>query len=273
MDEELLPGGNTHAEIVRIGDTVRRPTGPWTPGVHALLRHLEGHDYASSPRVLGIDDRSREILTHIPGHVVWPDRFGLVQSDSGLSDVVGSIRSYHDAVADFSRADEFVWWDHGRDPRGPMEIMCHNDLAPWNLIRRDDGGWTFIDWDLAAPGRRSWDVSWALLSLVPLMPGNGLTEAETLYRIAVFRKSYGADAFPADILSVALERCEHEAERIGRLGAAGEEPYARLLAEGHHDTWRSAAEHLRAHAPRWQQAVGNLPANAMNQSSAPRLTP
>ena len=106
--------------------------------------------------------------------------------------------------------------------------------------------WTFIDWDLAAPGRRSWDVSWALLSLVPLMPGTGLTDTETLHRIGVFRESYGADAFPADILSVALERCEHEAERISRLGAAGEEPYERLLAEGHYDTWRSAAEHVRA---------------------------
>jgi len=260
MDEEILVGGNTHAEIVRIGDTVRRPIGPWTDGVHALLRHLEVRGYASAPRVLGIDDGGREILTYVPGRVVWPDDVALVRSDSGLADVVSSIRSYHDAVTDFGRADEFIWWDHGRDPRGPAEIVCHNDLALWNLIHGDDGTWTFIDWDLAAPGRRSWDVSWAVLSLVPLMPDSGLTEAETVHRLAVFRDSYGVDVFPADVLGVALERCEHEAERIGRLGAAGEEPYERLLAEGHYETWRDAAAHLRVHSPDWQRAfVGRPP--------------
>lgn len=255
MDDELLLGGNTHPEIVRIGDTVRRPTGAWTAGVHALLRHLETREYAAAPRVLGTDDRGREILTFIPGRVVWPDEFALVQSDTDLADVVSSIRSYHDAVADFGRADEFVWWDHGRDPRGPAEVMCHNDFAPWNLIHGDDGMWTFIDWDLAAPGRRSWDVSWALLSFVPLMPGSHLTEAETLHRLAIFRESYGADVLPADVLSVALERCEHEAERIARLGAAGEAPYARLLAEGHAETWHAAAEHLRVRSREWQRAI------------------
>jgi hypothetical protein len=39
--EERLSGVNTHDGVVGAGSTVRRPTGPWTPGVHALLSHLE----------------------------------------------------------------------------------------------------------------------------------------------------------------------------------------------------------------------------------------
>ena len=35
-----LAGGNMSAGVVRVGDTVRRPAGPWTPAVHALLTHL-----------------------------------------------------------------------------------------------------------------------------------------------------------------------------------------------------------------------------------------
>ena len=38
---EPLVGGNVGG-AVRIGPTVRRLTGPWTPAVHALLEHLSG---------------------------------------------------------------------------------------------------------------------------------------------------------------------------------------------------------------------------------------
>ena len=50
--EFVLAGGHTHAGIVRIGDTVRRPTGPWTASVHALLRHLEEHGFTAAPKHL-----------------------------------------------------------------------------------------------------------------------------------------------------------------------------------------------------------------------------
>ena len=49
--------------VVRIGDTVRRETGPWTTAVHALLRHLEETGYPYAPRVLGIDEQGKEILS------------------------------------------------------------------------------------------------------------------------------------------------------------------------------------------------------------------
>jgi hypothetical protein len=37
-----LGGGNMSSGVVRVGDTVRRPAGPWTPAVHALLTHGSG---------------------------------------------------------------------------------------------------------------------------------------------------------------------------------------------------------------------------------------
>ncbi len=254
LNEESLVGGNTHAEVAKVGDTVRRPTGLWTPGVHALLAHLEESGYPGAPRVRGLDDQGREVLTYVEGAVVWPDHFGLVESDAALAQVAASIRSYHEAVANFSEPDRFTWSDRGADPIGPPEVLCHNDLAPWNLVHGDDGSWTFIDWDLAAPGRRSWDLSWALLSLTPLMPDSVLSQARTVQRIAVFQNAYGSHEFPSDVLTIAVERCEYEAERIDRLGAMGEQPYARLLREGHADVWHRAANHIAARIPAWQAA-------------------
>ena len=47
--------GGLISTVTRVGDTVRRGTGPWTPAVHALLRHLEGVGFDGAPMVLGID--------------------------------------------------------------------------------------------------------------------------------------------------------------------------------------------------------------------------
>lgn len=50
----------------RIGGTVHRTTGPWTPAVHALLEYLAPRA-EHIPRVLGFDEQGREILTFLPG--------------------------------------------------------------------------------------------------------------------------------------------------------------------------------------------------------------
>jgi hypothetical protein len=38
------------------------------------------------------------------------------------------------------------------------------------------------------------------------------------------------------------------------LGAAGEMPYARLLAEGHGEIWSAAATHIASRTSRWHTA-------------------
>ena len=50
-----LHGGNV-STVSRVGDTVRRNAGPWTPAVHALLNHLERVGFTGSPHALGMDE-------------------------------------------------------------------------------------------------------------------------------------------------------------------------------------------------------------------------
>ena len=68
QDEEIRLAGGNLGGAVRVGDTVRRPVGPWTPAVHALLGHLAGR-VPNIPRVLGFDDRGREILSYLPSRL------------------------------------------------------------------------------------------------------------------------------------------------------------------------------------------------------------
>lgn len=253
--EERLPGGNTHGRVVRVGNTVRRPAGPWTPGVHKVLSHLDARGFSGAPRPLGVDGEGREILSFIAGRVVDPDHLELIGSDEALALVAGTIRSFHDAVADFPAPGDYAWWDRGLDPRGPGEILCHNDLAPWNLVARNDGSWAFVDWDLVAPGRRAWDLAWAVLTFVPLLPGRLHTDSDIRRRLGAFRAGYGAPAWPDGVLDVAIERCKTESGRIRSGAERGEHPFVRLRDEGHDHIWAAAAAHVARNVHAWAPAL------------------
>ena len=63
-----LEGGRTN-KIKRRHDTVERPAGFWSAGVHALLSHLRQHDFQAAPEPLGFTEAGQEIVSYLPGHV------------------------------------------------------------------------------------------------------------------------------------------------------------------------------------------------------------
>jgi hypothetical protein len=146
-DEERLAGGNI-STVVRVGDTVRRPSGPWTEIVHSLLRHIRNRGFDLAPEPLGIDEHGREILRYIDGSSVggdhpWP---GWAWTDDLLIQATSALRRYHDAVSDF-RPVEPLLSRLGESTLGPGDIVCHNDFAPYNVVFRD-GLAGVIDWDI-----------------------------------------------------------------------------------------------------------------------------
>jgi len=64
-----LPGGFVN-EVVRIGDTVRRPAAPSAPFVRALLRLFAERQWPGAPRFLGVDEHGRDIITF--SRDMWP---------------------------------------------------------------------------------------------------------------------------------------------------------------------------------------------------------
>ena len=128
---------------------VRRPAGPWTPAVHALLRHLESAGFAGSPRVAGdgYDEHGREVVTYIEGEFVHPHAW----SDEGVWRVGRMLRELHEATATFRPPPDAVWhpWPFHSD--APDAIISHRDPGPWNIVARDGLPVAFIDWPTAGP--------------------------------------------------------------------------------------------------------------------------
>ena len=173
--ETLLGGLGNEGLVVRVGNTVRRPIGPWTPAVHSLLRHLEFVGFEGAPRVVGLDDDA-EILTFVPGDVALPPFPPWSASDELLISVAELQHRYHDAVADFRPAANAVW-GHGRAPEQYTgSLVCHNDLCLENVVVRDGRAIGFIDFDFAAPVDPVWDIAIALRHWAPMWDPRDLGE-------------------------------------------------------------------------------------------------
>lgn len=221
IPEVSLSGGHVTA-VVRFGDTVRRVPSERGEFVHALLRHLEGRDWRGAPRFLGIDEAGREVLEYLDGQVAWePPRPAAVTSDASLTRVAELVRELHDLTAGTSLA-------------GGQEVVCHNDLSPRNTVYRDAGGGlrpvAFIDWDLAAPGRRIHDLAHTCWQFPDLGPGVA-DPSEAGRRVRLLCDAYGLDD-RGEVVDTILwwqDRCWRGIEA----GAArGDAPMVRLRDSG-----------------------------------------
>ena len=220
--------------VVRIEDTVRRTTGPWTPAVHALLRYLEEVDFKGAPRVLGIDGQRREVLTYLPGKV--PRRASPeVATNRVLAEVGRLLRHYHDVVSRFALPPGVEWY-HESD-RAPGSVVCHNDLSPRNTLFRDGQPVAFVDWDFASPAPPAWDVAHAAWQFVPLTedPGckrHGWTSLpDRLRRLRAFCDAYGlAEEERLSFPEFVARRIAATASGIESNASAGVPEFERLVA-------------------------------------------
>ena len=164
MIEEPVAGGGITA-VSRVDGTIRRTTGWWSGAVHALFEHLEASEFEASPRFLGTDEQGREILSELPGRpCLGPELDG----DALLASAARLTRRYHDLVARwrYPRGG----WQLAPGAGAGGDVICHNDLAPWNFLQDQGRATGLVDWDVAAPGPGpgTWPTSPIAGSLSPL---------------------------------------------------------------------------------------------------------
>ncbi|MEV4266414.1 phosphotransferase [Kribbella sp. NPDC049584] len=247
--EEVLTGGNVAGRVVRIGATVRKPALPQTPGVEAVLEYLAEQHFDGAPRTYGRDAEGRHVLEHVRGelaHAMPPS------TPDELRRVGRLIRELHDTMESFEPPSYAAWHVIVPDPAGG-NLVCHNDLAPWNLVRNDER-WVFIDWDNAGPSSRLWDLGYAATAFVPFVPGGDVDVDSPRLRALV--DGYGLDArqrhaLPAQIAA----RTRGQYDLLIRGHETGEQPWARLYEEGHADYWGPTAEYIAAHHDDWVAAL------------------
>jgi hypothetical protein len=241
--EERLTGGNVSDAVVRVGNTVRKPATAATPAIDAFLRHLQVTGFDGAPRSFGVDDRGRHVVEFVPGEMVMG---GPPLTLEELARVGGILRRLHDAAASFIPPQDAAW--DVAIPPDREELICHHDLAPWNLVVDwDRDRWVFIDWDGSGPGSRLWDFAYSCKGFVPLNPdGDPAADAPRLRAIV---DGYGLDdASRRDLVGKIVGHSRGMYDLLVEGARTGRQPWARLHAEGHADHWGPATDYVAHHA-------------------------
>lgn len=248
--EEVLPGGNSSREVVRVGDTVHRPAMPWSSSVDALLLHLQKIGFQGAPRALGYDEAGRQVLSFVEGYVD-PDPSDL--DDSRLVEVGRMIRSFHDASATFVPPSDATWGVVITPDR--EDLICHHDLAPWNLVRTSTQ-LTFIDWDGAGPGSRLWDLAYAAHGFVPLSPDASLSDEVASRRLAALVDGYDLSRRDrARLVDMLGPRVLSMYELLKRGRETDTQPWSKLWDEGHGEVWLAHAFYVQGKRNVWAAAL------------------
>lgn len=262
IEEEVLAGGNVNA-VTRVGDTVRRqPSG--NPLVYPLLKALQERGFEGAPAYLGTDEAGRDIFGFLPGEVPgndYPDNPPYMWTDGALAGMARLLRQYHDATERLAALQPERQSRYLSEWRN--EVICHNDAAPYNFVFRQGEPVALIDFDMAAPGPRVWDIAYALYTAVPLAGFQPLCHSagtipydEKLHgqdrrrRVALFFESYGMpmpDGLERAIAQRVLALCDALRERA----AAGEAAFVKMVQGGHLAHYERELVFLHAHLREW----------------------
>jgi aminoglycoside phosphotransferase (APT) family kinase protein len=255
--EPLAADGVTPG-IVRLGETVRRPVRPFTATIQAYLAHLHRAGFTAAPVPLGTDEQGREVLSYVPGEVPREPLPAETAGEDILIALARLIRRLHVAAAGWTPPADAVW---GGIPGagavapvdGEAELVGHRDYCPGNVIFRDGLPAALIDFDLARPTSRLYDIANALYWWVPLLdPADrapAFTGLDSARRVAVFADAYGMTGRQrADLMPLAVRM-------VGRFHltartAAGLDPvFRRLWDDGAKDRLPRAEAWLAQAAP------------------------
>ena len=144
------------------------------------------------------------------------------------------LRGLHDASIGFDTRDG-SWSGELHDDRpGDHPVICHNDVCMENVVFRAGEAVALLDFDYAAPGRRSFDITAHARMCVPIDDDVnamklGWATADRPARLRLVTDSYGLDgAGRSEVLVCLDESIARGGEFVRRHVEAGEPGFVEM---------------------------------------------
>jgi hypothetical protein len=260
--EHSLAGGIDQAgAVVRVGETVRRPGGVNAEAVRLFLKYLERSGFRAAPRFLGLDRQGREILDYVAGEVAVPPFPDWAADEDLLVSVAQMQQALHAAAVGFELPDGVVWRKRRLPPGAEGDLVCHTDLCLENVVVREGRAAAFIDFDLAVPADRLFDIAVAVRHWVPLRAPSDITDAradsDIFGRFHRFAAVHGLSSDERGrVVDILLGFLDIALEDIRASAEAGHPGYAGMWAAGYEEMNRRSRGWITAHRHRLADGQG-----------------
>lgn len=237
MDNETpISGGRLNrGRLFRLGDLVLRPADE-DVAVEQVIVEV-GKVFQGIPQTFGRDSHGRLKLEWVEGESVEVSEEDNDHGKTRLLSVGALLRDLHDSTEGAVTETVSAFRD-SLDPSGIKEVICHGDAGPGNIVFRNGAAFALIDWEMASPGRRSWDLAMALRYWAPFRNPANKKPAELLLdpwqRAQWILDGYAAsDVLRLETVKLLPLNQKFQAEYvIGRIKARGHAVYEEWVAGG-----------------------------------------
>lgn len=257
-DYEELLGGRV-GKIQRVGNTVIRPRNKWTPTVHAFLHFMNesGADFVPIPYSY---DAINETLSFISGDVFNYPLPDAMLTDGMLISAAKLLLEYHLLSTSYIPliTNEAKWMLPVREP---LEVICHGDFAPYNVVVVENKAIAIIDFDTIHPGTKMWDISYAIYRWVPFV-GSSPTESllqleEKIRKTRLFLDTYGVTTEErCECIDVLVKRLESLVSFMEAEAKKGDSDFNKNIEDGHVTQYLSDITYLEKHKKTILSGIG-----------------
>lgn len=206
------------------------------------------------------------MLSYLPEKVLgndYPVFEPYIWSDSTIIKIAKFLRVLHDASVDFVQYAIREKWENPYFNLNQYEVICHNDAALYNFVFQEEVPVSLIDFDMAYPAVRLWDIAYTLYTTVPLTSfspdystnkiSNYACERDALDRkrkISLFFQSYGIE-IPNDLSDWIIRRLKAMCDFLMSGVENGNAAITKMVKDGHLAHYEREIEFLKKHYTDW----------------------
>ncbi|GAB5553492.1 MAG: hypothetical protein Sapg2KO_30830 [Saprospiraceae bacterium] len=254
MLEEGDYGAGSVNQVQRIGDTIHRPTYPWTESVNHFLVYLHQKGVLGIGTPLGTYSNGKSIYQYLPGTAALRPWIKTLRMDRGLTILSQFLLQYHQVQKNYKLPESPIWYV----PKSHLQkgtILRHGDFGPWNTIWRDQQFKGVIDWDFLEPGTPIQDFAQLAWYAVPLRGEKGWQDAgfnerpDFKARLLVICQVSNIQL--EDLLQAIINLQNLEMDRLLQLGSKGVFPWNIFYKRGDFMETQLEQIWLKAQMKKW----------------------